>query len=233
MGDKLYKLIKALGAPFRYEVLGLKNLAGQEPPSIFVSNHLKEVAPIELMISFPARLYPWVISEMMDPTEAPAYLLDDFTRPTLGVDGRAGLALSTLITKLSIPLIRELGGIPAYRRNGPLKKTFELSMHLLMAGKNILVFPEDPDQVADPVTGIKQFLTGFTYLGQLYSQEANSELSFYPLAVEASSKKILIGKKQAYDHSLERAEAMQQLAGKLESQVKALYTSLAAGNRPA
>jgi 1-acyl-sn-glycerol-3-phosphate acyltransferase len=229
MADAIYRLVRAVFAPFRYELLGLENLEGKEAPCVFVSNHLKEVGPIQVMASFPVRLHPWAISDMMEYETAPAYLQKDFTGPTLGLNGRAGIALSTIISKLSVPLIRELGGIPVYRTNGFLRKTFELSIEALAEGKDILIFPEDPKGEPDPETGIKPFLPGFAVLAHLYSQRfrAEEQLGFYPIAVEATSKTIMIGKRELYDSSLEKTEAIQKFTLGLESRVREMYASLA------
>ena len=61
MKDTLYKVVRFLGSPFVYHCIGLENIQGRGP-AIYVANHLVSVGPVEIILSLPVRLYPWVIA---------------------------------------------------------------------------------------------------------------------------------------------------------------------------
>ena len=77
MGDILYRIIRLLGRPFSYRLIGARNMH-YHGPAIYVANHLGSIGPIEVILSMPVRFLPWVIAEMADFRRAPDYLCDDF-----------------------------------------------------------------------------------------------------------------------------------------------------------
>jgi hypothetical protein len=70
-----------------------------------------------------------------------------------------------------VPLLHSIGCVPVYHDFEGFQKTFEISLALLQQGKYLLIFPEDPDQQADPVTGIFLFNLSFA---KLLSKEAEN-----------------------------------------------------------
>jgi 1-acyl-sn-glycerol-3-phosphate acyltransferase len=226
MEDGLYKILSTLGTPFRYSVSGQDHISKEDIPAIFVSNHAKEAGPISIMLSFPLRLYPWTVSDMTEPELAPKYILDDFVKPRLHLDGIAGHAVSSLLTKLTVPLINGLGAVPVHKHSGNLARTFKRSMELLREGKSLLIFPEDPNAPADELTLRQPFMGGFALLAQKYYGETGRNLPIYPIAVEPNSKSIGVGSSEHLDLSLEGGLARQELAHRLEERVGALYLNL-------
>jgi hypothetical protein len=163
-GDPLvYKAFRALGAPFRFRVMGLENIetAG---PAIYTANRLGSVGPIQAILSVPVRFHPWVIGEMTDPARAPRYLCDDFVGPTLRINGRTGIAIATAISWISVRLLNGADAIAMDSNRSRIIDAFRNSLHLLEDGKNLLIFPEDTLEPIDPETGMHPFKCGLAEL---------------------------------------------------------------------
>ena len=66
-GDALYWFVSHMLDAFIWggELAGSENLptAG---PAVYVSNHALALGPIAVTASLPVRLYPWIISDMLD-----------------------------------------------------------------------------------------------------------------------------------------------------------------------
>ena len=151
MKDSTYRLIAWLFNAFLWggELVGDENLS--EGPAVFVSHHLGAVGPIAVLASLPVRVYPWVISEMMDSAKSAAYLNQDFVEPQLHIPPPLSLWVAKEISKVSARLFRLAGCIPV-SQGEQLHETFEQSVELLIEGKSLLIFPEDPAKVITRTT---------------------------------------------------------------------------------
>jgi len=89
-----------------------------------------------------------------------------------------------------LPLLRSVGSIPVYRGNELSRKhiTWDESLKWLIAGQCLLVFPEDPDGPADPVTGVRPFMHGVLWLSDVYYHATGEALPFYLVAVHPSRR---------------------------------------------
>jgi len=221
----IYVIARLVGSPFSYDVVGLENI--QTPgPAIFIANHLGALGPIEVIISVPVRFYPWIIADMTDFKRAPAYLFNDFVRPILHLDGRLGMLFSTLLTKISVRLFRNIGAISIDRFGGLSPDGFRHSLRLLREGKDLLIFPEDPLLPVDPETLLRHFMPGFATLCSLFQVESGIHLPVYPLAVHAASETIAIGKAEFFSPHGPHRQAINSFTRQLEERVRALYLEL-------
>jgi 1-acyl-sn-glycerol-3-phosphate acyltransferase len=196
---------------------------------IIVSNHVGEVGPIAMMLSMPFQLHPWSISDMTDKMRAPDYIYKDFIQPVWKLKGWFGNWVAQVVGRIATMLINGLGAVAVDKQSISIQKAFKTSMELLLDGKSILVFPEEPFLAADPKTGIKPFAAGFTWLCHLYQQETGKTLLVIPAAVHAGKKTILLGEPFTFTFheypkmDIARAEML------LEREVKKLYTQLEKG----
>jgi hypothetical protein len=221
----VYDLVCFLLGSFSYDVVGLENIqtAG---PAIYLSNHLGPTGPIETILSIPIRLYPWGITEMTDPTRAPKYLFDDFVHPVLHLNGRVGLWLANVITKISIPLFNSIGVVPIDRFGGWTADGFRHSLRLLHEGKNLLIFPENSVLELDPETSMRHFMPGFATLCSLFQREGGFALPVYPVAVNAESETVAIGKAEYFRPQRMHHQAIDTFSQLMETRVRALYLEL-------
>jgi len=221
----VYDLACLIGSPFSYDVLGFENI--QTPgPAIYIANHLGPTGPIETILSIPIRFYPWAIGEMLDYARAPQYLFDDFVHPVLHLKGRFGLKFSTLLTKISVRLLRNIGAIPIDRFGGWAAEGFRLSIRLLEESKNLLIFPEDPLLPLDPDTSMRHFMPGFATLCSLFLSYGGNPLPVYPLAVHAGIETVAIGKPEYFHPQGQHRQAIDAFSHLLEERVIELYLEL-------
>ncbi len=162
-------------------------------PAVFISNHLGALGPIAVGASIPFCLYSWVIADMLDEELAPDYLNKDFVEPQLHIPPPFSRYLAKAITKISIPLLRSIGGIAVYHTTEGLLETYRITIDVLEGGNCVIIFPEDPAQPPDPLTKMTPFKKGFARLGELYFERTRRVLGFYPLAVHARSRTVRVG----------------------------------------
>ena len=192
-GDGLYWFLAHAFDVFIWggELLGRENLP-EAGPAVFVSNHALALGPIAAVASLPLRVYPWVISDMLDWDKAAAYLNQDFVEPQLHIPPSLSMPLARLISQFSVRLLRAVGSIPVWQGDA-LFDTYRQSVDLLAEGKNLLIFPEDPKAEMDEQYKMTPFKKGFGRLGEIFHKQTGKILRFYPLAVHAESRRIRSG----------------------------------------
>lgn len=156
------------------ELLNRENLP-KEYPVIFVSNHAGGLGAIAVASLLPVRLYPWVVSDMLDWDKAAGYLQMDFVEPQLQVHPSFSLKLSQLISLVSVRLLRAIDSIPVFSGEG-LRETYRLSIEYLIAGRSLLIFPEDPNGPLNDLFLMRPFKKGFVRLGETISRASHSHI---------------------------------------------------------
>ena len=196
-------------------MLGAENLP-EEGPVVIVSNHVGALGPIAVGASLPMEMHFWIHADMLDPLLAPDYLRCDFVEPQLHIPPPFSRWLAGAITKIHIPLLRAVGGIPVYHDPDGFGKTFHLTVGLLAQGKCILIFPEDPALPTDPRYNMTPFQKGFTRLAELYYERTRQILPFHPLAVHAETRTVRVGKPIRYNPFNHPASERQRIKSMLE-----------------
>jgi hypothetical protein len=227
MKDGTYRFIADMIDAFLWggELVGEENLP-EEGPAVFVANHLGSTGPIGVSCSMPLRLYPWIISDTIDPERAPDYLRVDFVEKELKLSMPLSLWLAQAICWLSVPLLRSIGCVAVYSDPEELQeKTFTQSVSLLKEGKYLLIFPEDPQQPIDQSTKMTPFKKGFARLGEYYYQETGERLDFYPLAVYERGK-VMVGKPVTYNPINAPANERLRLKSLLEEHIRKMYMGM-------
>ncbi len=179
-------------------------LAGEENlplrgPAVFIANHHEALGPIAACCSIPLRLYPWTVSDMVDPAQAAAYLQWDFVERTLHLKPPLSVWVAKGLSKISVRFLLSLGCIPVYKgAYDHMVDTLRLSMDVLRQNKFLLVFPEDNMLAKDPQTNMAPFQRSFARLGEMYYAETGRRLQFYPVAVHPDGV-VMVGKPVAFD----------------------------------
>ena len=225
MNDKTYRLIAWLFEAFLWggEIVGDENLA--EGPAVFVANHLGAVGPIAVIASLPVRVYPWVISDMLDRDLAAAYLNQDFVEPQLHLTPPLGRWVANGISKISVRLLSSAGCVPVWQGE-KLYETFEQSVDLLVEGKSLLIFPEDPSKEINPQYKMTPFKKGFARLGEIYYERTGQALQFYPLAVHLDSYQVKVGRPIAYNSKNPAANERLRIKHVLEASIREMYLEM-------
>ncbi len=230
LGDSLvYNIARLVASPFSYDVVGFENIA-TPGPAIFIANHLGAIGPIETILSVPIRFYPWIIAEMLDFKLAPEYLFNDFIHPVLHLNGRFGLLFSTLLTKISVRLLRSIGSVSIDRFGGMTTEGFRQSLRLLREGKNLLIFPEDSELPLDPESLMRHFMPGFVTLCSLFQANSRLLLPVYPVSVHAGIETVAIGKAEFFHPLGLHRGAIDSFCTLLEERVRTLYLEMQKSN---
>ncbi len=208
------------------ELLNREDLpTDREYPVIFVSNHAAALGPIAVISSLPVRVYPWVISDMLEWDKAAPYLCKDFVEPQLHIPSPFSMTISKLISQASVRLMHAMECIPVWHGE-KLLETYRISLYALNQGKSILIFPENPALPRNELFRMTPFEKSFARLGELYFEQTKKILCFYPLAVHASARKIKIGKPIQYNPDNDPVRERVRIKRVLESVIHDLYLSI-------
>lgn len=226
-GDALYWFMSHMFDAFIWggELTGDENLP-VEGPVVYVSNHARALGPIASAASLPVRLYPWVISDMLDWEKAAAYLSKDFVEPQLHIPSPLSMPLARLITQASVRLLCGIGSIPVWHGE-EVRETYRISLDHLMEGQSLLIFPEDPTQPMDEWCNMTPFLKSFARLGELYFESTQKILKFYPVAVHPGLRKVKLGKPIAFNPNNNSANECVRIKSVLESIIRGMMIELA------
>jgi hypothetical protein len=233
MNDFSYHLlVKSLDAfIWGGELFGDENLP-EKGPAVIIANHLGPLGPIGVVCSLPFRMYPWVVGEMVDPDLAPEYIRADFVEPRLKLKPPFSKFFSRWLTKITVPLMRSIQGIPAYLGGQELLYgTLEKSLELLLEEKYLLVFPEYAILGTDSMKKIYPFQKTVFRLGELYYSTTQKRLGFYPMAVHETHK-AKIGCPFLFSPLNQPVKERLRLKNMVESSVHQLYMELDQGDQP-
>lgn len=230
MADSLYQFLASVLdlTVWGGKLSGEENLP-QQGPAVFVANHLDAMGPIAAPCSIPLRLYTWIQAEMLDPEMAVDWLEWDFIERQLHIKPPLSLWISKAMCSFSVPILHSLGCIPVYRGDyARMQTTLRRSIDLLREGKFVLVFPEDNRYLPDPVTKMMPFQHTFARLGEMYYQETEARLEFYPVTIHSSGV-LHVGKPVAYNPLNQPGLERHRIKDLMESTITAVYLQLENG----
>lgn len=193
MGEKIerliYRCVKGLiGAVFpQIEVEGLHHLPDE--PTIVVANHTQMNGPIACELYFPGKRYTWCAGQMMHLKEVPAYAYQDFWSQKPKYTHWFYKLLSYLIAPLCVCVFKHADTIGVYR-DGRILSTFINTVKRLCEGANVVIFPEH-DVKYNHI--IYDFQDKFIDIARLYYKKTGKELSFVPMYIAPSLRKMYLG----------------------------------------
>ncbi len=185
----LYRFIKGLVKLFypKIEVVGAENLPDE--PVIVVANHAQMNGPIANELYFPGEKYIWCVGEMMHLKEVPAYAYQDFwSRKPKAVRWFYKL-LSYIIAPLSVCVFNNAHTIAVYH-DMRLLSTFRDTVEKLQEGARVIIFPEY-DAPRDHI--LCDFQDKFVDIAKNYYKKTGKELTFVPMYIAPSLKKMYLG----------------------------------------
>ena len=233
MTDGLYRILRA---GFQHLIWG-GDLRGEENlpdrgPAVLVANHLGALGPIATAAILPLRLYPWIACAMLDPVVAPEYLRLDCVEKEMHLRTPVSRWVADVLSKLAVPLLISVGCIPVFPDQEGLRQTIEISLEHLLQGQFLIVFPEDPNRPIDERFMMTPFKKGFARLGELYYQRCGERLRFYPLAVHAEKRLVVVGDPLTYNPMDTPVEERLRIRNTLEGMIHEMYVSLEIDGTP-
>lgn len=222
LSDMAYHLIISSLEIFMWdgELIGGENLL--DGAGVIVANHMGAIGPVGICSSLPMRLYPWVQGDTVDKVKGPEAVRIDFVEKVLHIQPPLSGRIARGICKISTPLLLSLGCIPVPATHQEQDETFRTSLALLKQGKYVLVVPEDPKGIPDPITGIGPFKRGFLRLGEQYYQETGARLPFYPVAIHEEGL-VIVGKPIAYNPLNNAKMERKRMVYLLEESIKTMH----------
>ena len=187
--SKPYLLVKAIVRMVfgKIEVEGLENLP--EEGAVIVGNHAQMNGPIACELYLGENRYTWCAGEMMTLKEVPSYAYQDFwSQKPQSVRWLFKIA-SYLIAPVSVFVFNNAKTIPVYH-DARVLATFRQTLKKLREGARIVIFPEHDA----PYNNILcDFQERFVDLGKMYHSMTKKDLSFVPMYIAPSLKKMILG----------------------------------------
>ncbi len=202
------------------QLIGLEHLP--EDPCLIVSNHGQIHGPVLGEIYFPGARYIWCASEMMHLKEVPAYAYQDFwARKPRKVRWFYKL-LSYLIAPVSALVFNLADTIPVYH-DKRVVTTFRETVEKLQEGANVIVFPEH-DVPYNHI--LCEFQDGFVSVARSYYRQTGKALSFVPMYLCPSLKKMVLGKAVLFDPEAPIKEERRRISEALMQSITELAVAL-------
>lgn len=172
----------------KMQVEGVENLPPD--PAVIVGNHAQMNGPIACELYFPGNRYTWCAGEMMHLKDVPAYAYKDFWSRKPKYIRWFYKILSYLIAPLSVCVFNSAQTIGVYH-DTRVMSTFKNTVTRLQEGASVVVFPEH-DVPYNHI--LCQFQDKFIDVARLYYKRTQKELSFVPLYIAPSLRKMYLGK---------------------------------------
>lgn len=193
---RLGRALRVLAKPFTY-LNTIPDLSGVPEPCVFVGRHRNLRGPIFTLMHLPREVHPWVYNVFCDADSC----YKQYTNYTLSVRmnwrGHRGSLAAWIMSRFVPSLVKNIGGIPVYRKSIQVKKTFRLSMEALLRGESVIIYPDIDYTSTDDMPG--QIYTGFLLLGKLYRKDTGKNLSFVPVDVNMKRRAMTMGAPIVFD----------------------------------
>lgn len=210
---------------YRHKIRGRENIRLDEDiPCVFVCNHGEIYGPVVATLYVPFSFRPWVAYEMTDKQAVIDHTMNGTFQKYTGWKRRA---LHFLMVHIGAPfltwIMKSVDCIPVYHDNPrKLMQTFRETTAAMVAGDNILLFPENADTSADHRyvrEGVSEFFTGFTMIGQLYSNKTGKNPLFIPIYADKKQRVITFGVPTRYNPDLPANEEKERLCDYLRGEM--------------
>ncbi len=218
----LYRLIRWLIWLFypKIEVVGTQNLP--QEPVIIAANHCKMNGPIACELYFPGSRYTWCAGQMMHRKDVPEYAFQDFWSGKPKHLHWFYRLLSYIITPVSVCVFNNARTIGVYHDTRILS-TFKNTVNKLMDGANVVIFPEH----LKPHNHIVwDFQDRFIDVARLYYKKTGKALSFVPMYIAPSLKKMYLGQPVTFCPEKPIEEERQRICAYLMEQITQIAVSL-------
>ena len=217
-------IILVLRPLYYHRIRGRENLKlDEDTPCVFVCNHGEIYGPVVTNLYVPFSFRPWVTYEMLDRDIVAERCMNGAFE---NVHGLRRKILNFLMTRIGAPflvwIMRSVDGIPVYHDNPrKLMQTFRETTTAMEAGDNILLFPENSATSNNKYlkTGVSEFFTGFTMIGQLYHGKTGRCPLFVPIYADKIKRVITFGTPTRYDAEANVNEEKNRLCTYLRSEM--------------
>ena len=224
-------LLKLILRPFfRHMLIGTENIhPDPNNPVVFLCNHGELYGPIVAMLNIPVPLRPWTISEItVNKDEVAAYVYKYTISRQKWLPECLKWPVARLIGPLSVWCMNCVEAIPVYR-NKPrdLINTFRLSVEAMQAGDNLLIFPENPNAVAEghgyERHGLGELFSGFAMLAPIYYNRTGKRCRFVPVYAHPNTRTMTFASEIVYDPDNDPTEERDRIVAALQNTMAEIY----------
>ena len=213
-----YKVVKSLYA--KREFLGMENVP--EEASIYVGNHAQMNGPLVSELYFPLKHLTWMVGEVANRKEFPAYAMKDFW-PYKPKSVRWFYNMAAhMLAPLAEWLFSCADVIHLYRDHR-IFTTCKTTIKCLNEGYNIIIFPECNDEYNHIVN---DFESNYIDLAKMYYNRYKKILKFVPMYNAAKLQKVVFGKPIAYDPNVPIEEQRNTINTYLKEEITRLAQEL-------
>ncbi len=165
-----------------------------ENPIVFLCNHGEFYGPMVCKIYIPVPIRCWTVSAMMyDQKAVTEYIFENTTSKQENWPVFIQRILARMTAWLSVNVMSQIESIPVYRESpAKLRETFRASIEAMVAGDNLLIFPENPDQKYER-EGIGELSPGFVMLADIYWKRKGKRMRFLPLYANKRRRMLTFG----------------------------------------
>ena len=215
---------------YRQRLRGLENIrVDDENPMVFLCNHSEIYGPVISICCLPVPVRPWVISRIAITTEESIDYIHRYDTSKWGwLPGKWRRPAARLLARLGAWCMNQLECVPVYRdKPGQLMKTFRASVEALQAGDNLLIFPENPNAVAQDHgyerEGVGTLFSGFAMLGQIYHSRTGKRCRFVPVFCDKHTRTITFAPEIVYREDADPEEERRRVAAVCEAEMNRIW----------
>ena len=164
-----------------------------DQPTIYVANHAAANGPFTYGLYFPRRFVPWGTYEMCgNISERWNYLYHTFYRKKLKFSPLKSFLIATPFCVISKMVYCGAELIPTYK-DIRLSSTIKHSIQAMQAGNNVLIFPENSEDVGY-CENIDRFHRGFVLLARRFQSKTGREVPICPVYYNGKRNRMVIGR---------------------------------------
>lgn len=215
----------------RHKLIGTENIRPDDDnPIVFLCNHGEYYGPIAAMANIPVAVRPWTIAQIsVERAEVTKYIYDNTFCRIDWIPRALRHPTARVVAWMLLGMMRQLQGIPVYRDNPIyLKRTFRDSVNAMLAGDNLVIFPENPNaDVNSPgyeTDHVGEFFSGFAMLGKMYYDRCGRCCRFLPMYASKSKRTIWFGEELVFDPNENITVEMARISNTAEAWMKSIWS---------
>ena len=207
----------------KHRLVGTENIhPDDDNPIVFLCNHGEYYGPIAAMANIPVSVRPWTIAQIsIDRAEVTQYIYENSFCRITWIPRKLRHPTARFAAWMLLGCMRQLQGIPVYRDNPIyLKRTFRDSVNAMLAGDNLVIFPENPNaDESSPgyeTDHVGSFFSGFVMLGKMYYDRCGRCCRFLPMYASKQTRTIYFGEELVFDPSANIMTEMKRISDSAE-----------------
>jgi len=160
-------------------------------PSVFLCRHNNLTGPRIVMTWLPNFVRTWVFHVFMDRVTCFGHYVGYTFTQRFGYSKWKAKLAANILTPFVVNVLDSMRAIPVFRESVQSFKTIKESIRALLAGENVLIFPDINYTSTDKE--VRSIYEGFLYLERYYHNKTGKHLPFIPIYLDHEHKEIILG----------------------------------------